>query len=71
MLDTQSWLKEISVREDDDKRRSLNYSQFEVVKFDAERVCNGMDVLSTDDCESFPETNVGVCMEVQVQEKHL
>ena len=55
VVDIQNWLTEISVREDYNKRRVLNDSQFEVVKLAAECICHEMDASATDDYESCLE----------------
>ena len=55
MVDIQNWLKEIRVREDDNKRRVFNDSQFEVVKLVAECMCHEMDASATDDYKSCLE----------------
>ena len=51
----RSWLNDIRVREDLDKRKVLNDSQFEVVKKVAEHICDKTDALVTEDCDSLPE----------------
>ena len=55
MVDIQHWLQDVRVREDDKERGVLNDSRFEGVKLVAERICNKMNALATDDYESFPE----------------